>query len=247
MFKKIKNKIESKRDSDHIFWKSLIFLKDFFWVFWRYKRELKKGLFKYDNLLFKFLNAPKQFGGRFINLSHAAPKANNALPHIIEFGVCTGETINHLANIFYPEIIWGFDSFEGLPEDWQKNRRVVRRKGHLAVNEMPNVKKNVKLVKGWFKDTIPLWLDKHPGDIRFLHIDSDLYSSAKTVLSLMNSRIKKNTIIVFDELCDFNSDGKFANWEQHEWKALREWMKAFNRKIKVLSRGGESAAIRVIK
>ena len=63
----------------------------------------------------------------------------------------------------------------------------------------------------------------------------------------MNHRIKENTVIVFDELCDFNKSGNLTTWEQHEWKALCEWLKEFNREIEVLSRDIWSAAIRVIK
>ena len=37
---------------------------------------------------------------------------------ILEFGVATGRTINHLASLT-AEQIYGFDSFEGLPEDWR--------------------------------------------------------------------------------------------------------------------------------
>ena len=37
---------------------------------------------------------------------------------IVEFGVRTGKTINHIANAFPDRRVFGFDSFEGLPEDW---------------------------------------------------------------------------------------------------------------------------------
>lgn len=207
-----------------------------------------KELFKYGNFFFKFLSAPKICRKRHENLSYAASKTDNALLHIMEFGVYRGESLNHLADIFYPEIIWGFDSFKGLPEDWQKTRDVIRKKGvDFALKELPKVRENARLVEGWFKDTLPRWLDEHAGDIRFLHIDSDLYSSARTILNLMDHRIKENTIIVFDELCDFNKQGDYKTWEQHEWKALREWMKGCNRGIEVLSRTSASAAVRVTK
>lgn len=37
---------------------------------------------------------------------------------IMEFGVYSGRTINHMANLTN-KTIYGFDSFEGLPEDWR--------------------------------------------------------------------------------------------------------------------------------
>lgn len=36
---------------------------------------------------------------------------------IAEFGVATGRTINHIARLRPEDIVHGFDSFEGLPED----------------------------------------------------------------------------------------------------------------------------------
>lgn len=80
----------------------------------------------------------------------------------------------------------------------------------------------VVLVKGWFSDTVPKWLSETEGEIAFIHIDSDLYESAKEILALLNERIVPGTVIVFDELCDF--DQTYPNWKQGEWKALLEWL-----------------------
>jgi hypothetical protein len=38
--------------------------------------------------------------------------------NILEFGVYKGTTINLITKHFLNEIVWGVDSFEGLPEDW---------------------------------------------------------------------------------------------------------------------------------
>ncbi len=38
---------------------------------------------------------------------------------ILEFGVYKGETINFIASKLRDKVIYGFDSFEGLPEDWR--------------------------------------------------------------------------------------------------------------------------------
>ena len=39
--------------------------------------------------------------------------------HILEFGVFSGGTINYLAKKMPTKIIYGFDSFQGLPENWR--------------------------------------------------------------------------------------------------------------------------------
>jgi len=133
--------------------------------------------------------------------------------HHLEFGVATGRTIRHWARIWPSDTIHGFDSFEGLPETWLWNIR----KGHFA-QKLPQVPSNVKLHRGWFEETLPEWLDAHLGPIAFLHIDSDLYSSAKYVLDHVNARLVPGTVIVFDEY--FN----FPGWQQDEFRAWQEFV-----------------------
>ncbi len=60
--------------------------------------------------------------------------------------------------------------------------------------------------------------NKLSDDAAFLHINSDLYSSAHTVLFSLKERIKKGTIIVSDEY--FNYPG----WQNHEYLAYQEFI-----------------------
>jgi hypothetical protein len=116
---------------------------------------------------------------------------------IAEFGVFRGESINRLAALAHPREIYGFDSFEGLPEPW-----VGAPQGAFSLKgRLPPVKPNVTLIKGWFEQTLPPFLAGHPGrPVAYLHIDSDLYSSCKTVLQACAPRIVPGTVIVFDEI-----------------------------------------------
>lgn len=168
--------------------------------------------------------------------------------HLLEFGVWQGWSINRVAKEFPDLHFWGFDSFEGLPEPWVRTRAGDSYgQGHFAVPALPNTWKNVTLVKGFFEDSLPGWLEAHPGEIRFAHIDCDLYSASKFVLDTLNARIVPGTIIVFDELCDWEDSGVYDAWEEGEWKALLEWLEATGRRIEVLSRDTKySAVIRVI-
>jgi S-adenosyl-L-methionine methyltransferase len=50
---------------------------------------------------------------------------------ILEFGVYSGRTINHLASLTQ-QTIFGFDSFEGLPEDWRQTSRRKRSSGPIC-------------------------------------------------------------------------------------------------------------------
>jgi hypothetical protein len=50
-------------------------------------------------------------------LSHALQQVSMD-GHFLEFGVASGTTINHISSQV-SEQVHGFDSFEGLPEDWR--------------------------------------------------------------------------------------------------------------------------------
>jgi len=82
---------------------------------------------------------------------------------ILEFGVFMGYSINHLARLT-DKRIYGFDSFEGLPQRW----RDTFEKGAFAVPKLPRVRKNVTLVKGLFDATLPGFMHEHPGTVGFM-------------------------------------------------------------------------------
>ena len=234
---------------------------------------------------------------------------------IMEFGVWMGSSINRIA-AHNPHVveIFGFDSFEGLPEDWSGPWV----KGSFDMNgQMPAVRPNVKLFKGWFSDTIPLFKQyyaaKHgqpycfheevdtsekegeeedsldinnnindnnthdidneeedEGDeeeeeevsrdedtyedmdmecvpelpqVALLHVDCDLYSSTKLLFDSFINEIRPGTIIVFDELLNF--DG----YETHEMKAFYEYVTEYNVSFEVLgieSLTSQPVAVKII-
>ncbi|MBX3493932.1 MAG: class I SAM-dependent methyltransferase [Parvibaculum sp.] len=136
---------------------------------------------------------------------------------VVEFGVADGGSIADIASV-HNGIVHGFDSFEGLPEDWTGHTETAGtfdRGGAL-----PKVPKNVELHKGWFSDTIPVWKAAHADKVGFLHMDCDIYSSTRDVLALMKDRLQVGTIIKFDEY--FNYPG----WQRHEFRAWKEFVEA---------------------
>jgi hypothetical protein len=156
----------------------------------------------------------------------------------LEFGVGSGRSINVIASLLDEgRTVYGFDSFEGLPEDW----RAGFPQGRFKVRKPPRVRRNVQLVKGLFQDTLPGFLQKQEGNVAFLHVDSDLYSSAKTIFDSLDHRIVKGTVIVFDEY--FN----YFGWEEHEHKAFREFMASGNRSVEYLGycKFGQQLAVRM--
>ena len=51
-------------------------------------------------------------------LINSMDKASMLDGEVLEFGVYQGGSVTRLANHFAPDIVHGFDSFEGPPEDW---------------------------------------------------------------------------------------------------------------------------------
>lgn len=133
----------------------------------------------------------------------------------LEFGVFSGQSLKMIAASRKGEQVFGFDSFEGLPEVYRPHLR----EGHFAVDALPQVE-GAELVVGWFSDTLPGFLAEHPGPVSFLHLDADLYSSTATVLELVGPRLRPGSVIIFDEF--FN----FPGWEAHEFRAWEEFLAA---------------------
>jgi hypothetical protein len=145
---------------------------------------------------------------------------------ILEFGVAGGKSITTIAQAV-SQPVYGFDSFEGLPEDWAghgESRGAFSQKG-----KPPKVPANVVLCKGLFSDTIDQWTQAHPDKVGFLHMDCDLYSSTRDVLHRLKDRFQKGSVIVFDEY--FN----YPSWRRHEAKAWWEFVAEFSIKYRYIA------------
>jgi hypothetical protein len=110
----------------------------------------------------------------------------------------------------------------------------------------PTFDSNVKLVPGWFSDSIPLWKAANPGIISFLHVDCDLYSSTRDVLTLLNDRIVPGTVIAFDEMYPWSDPDAYDLWSEGEYRALGEWLAEYDRKFRPLLRSGHQQCSLVV-
>lgn len=179
---------------------------------------------------------------------------------LLEFGVYKGRTINHLSKLLPKNEIYGFDSFEGLPKDWDMGGKYVK-KDYFKI-DIPKVKDNIKLIKGYFSDTLEQWTlsTNNINKIKFINIDSDVYESAAHVLNILNNYINPGCIIRFDELCCWRSQfnefelsnhikrSVYSTWMNHEWKALNEWIKSNNRIVLPICRNWfQSGTVIILK
>lgn len=159
----------------------------------------------------------------------------------LEFGVATGTTLAIIAEEWRQQsnvgVVAGFDTFEGLPETWRTGFEA----GTFAQDSLPDVP-GAHLVKGLFQETLGPFLSKNRGPIAFVHVDSDLYSSADFVLRRLESRLRPGTVIVFDEF--FNYPG----WAAHEYRAWTEFVDRTGVGFEYLAytSNGEQVALKLI-
>ncbi len=116
----------------------------------------------------------------------------------LEFGVFEGYSIGWFSrHLSHPESrFYGFDSFEGLPEDWgNKPKGTFSTRGLIPAIEDTRV----HFVKGWFHDTLPDFAaDGTDFDAVIVHMDAGLYSSTLFVLSQLWAKYDSFHVI-FDE------------------------------------------------
>ncbi len=134
----------------------------------------------------------------------------------LEFGVWKGDSIRFFAghNRSPDSRFFGFDSFEGLPEDW----RGMAHERFDVSGQIPMIDDSrVRFVKGWFRDSLPGLLDELEATARgrqlVVHYDADLYSSTLYLLFTLGSRFKRYHFI-FDE------------YSGHETRALYNYVQA---------------------
>jgi hypothetical protein len=141
---------------------------------------------------------------------------------VLEFGTATGRTLNQFAYWLPNKTIYGFDSWQGLPEKFNDLPA-----GHFA-QPLPDVLPNCQLIQGWFgarpvqdqssirEFTAREFANIHKEPIALLHLDADLYSSTKTVLDAFHAHIVPGTVILFNEYWNHRT------WKKHEFRAWQE-------------------------
>jgi hypothetical protein len=140
----------------------------------------------------------------------------------LEFGVFQGESMRAWLSLSpHPESRFhGFDSFEGLPEDWATGQK---EKGHFSTGgQIPDIDDSrVRFRKGWFHETLPAFMESYkPQNRLVVHLDADLFSSTLCVLMNIDKIVAPGTVMIFD---DFNPRDDFAALHQYGRACKRDW------------------------
>jgi O-methyltransferase len=177
------------------------------------------------NGLFNYMNIGHWFRQNGFQLNDIRSSRKELYEHLagltkgpvsyLEFGVFRGDSMRIWSSVLKDpgSSLDGFDSFEGLPEDWRlaADKSTFDVEGAIPIIDDTRV----SFHKGWFSDTLPGFLKAfQPKGQLVVHLDADLYSSTKYVMDQLLPLMVRGTILIFDELFD----------RDHELRALDEFI-----------------------
>jgi hypothetical protein len=158
----------------------------------------------------------------------------------LEFGVWKGTTINFFSQFLQNNKIFGFDTFEGLSEDWYGHTNHPQGTFSLK-GVIPKLNSNVIPVAGLIQKTLPEFLQKNLNKkLAFIHIDTDTYSTCKFILENIKDRLTANSIILFDEFYNY------SGWKNGELKAFNEILGDLNYKFLAFNAYGTQTVVQII-
>ena len=132
---------------------------------------------------------------------------------------------------------YGFDTFEGIPEDWHDKKAGT----YSSDGNIPQIEGG-EFIVGKFEDTLAEFFSDPRPKASIINFDADLYSSTFCALNFSKPVIDKHTILIFDEFI-INK-----NWEQDKYRALNEFClnNNFTYEVLAVSFFTKQAAVRLI-
>jgi Macrocin-O-methyltransferase (TylF) len=141
--------------------------------------------------------------------------------------------------------VYGFDTFEGLVEDWQIDEHMLLKRGTFSLSDplaqrlirdtgasldhgLPTpLGRKVQFVKGSTYETLaPFLADRPAAPIRLFHMDLDTYESCLHALETCKDHFIEGSILVFDEYLVTNGEMRafyeFQSRYELEWR-YRAW------------------------
>lgn len=173
----------------------------------------ENGKIEYNDFLSKW-----DYTKRYPMYKWVIDKENLTQPiNYLEFGVAAGYSFDwFMTKNTHPESrFYGFDTFDGLPEDWGPFK-----KGSFSNdNKVPELKDSRgKYFKGLFQQTVPQFLNQLDTTRRnVIMMDADLWSATLYALTSIAPYLKKGDIIFFDEFVV----------PTHEFKAFLDFTQSY--------------------
>jgi hypothetical protein len=176
------------------------------------------------------------------HLPRPCPQDSDEL--LLDLGVWIGWS-TRLISEASDRTVYGFDTFEGLVEDWQVDDQMLIKRGTFSLSEplaqrfIPDtgvslqdgvpaaLGRKVEFVKGSTYDTLaPFLADRPAVPIRLFHMDLDTYESCLHALETCKDRFIEGSILVFDEYLVTNGEMRafyeFQSRYELEWR-YRAW------------------------
>ena len=141
----------------------------------------------------------------------------------LEFGVASGSSFFWwMQKNTHPQSAFrGFDTFEGLPEDWGGFK-----KGAMAFEQADNQDDRGEFIRGIFQESLHPFIlgnqEQLSSKPKVIHLDADLFSSTLFVLSQLFPYLNKGDILFFDEF----------NVANHEFLAFKIFTESFYIKLR---------------
>lgn len=151
----------------------------------------------------------------------------NVAGAFVEFGIFQGHWVKLLFDMteragLGDRDLWGFDSFKGLSRPhsaydtsyWKEGTYAASRAGverNLDVANRPRI----KLVEGFFAESLKGKEAARLGDVAYARIDCDIYEPAVECLAFLSQRLSHGAILVFDDWThdiDYGEARAFAEW-----------------------------------
>lgn len=149
--------------------------------------------------------------------------------HIMDFGVYQGYSTRIIRDELWRAKLWdrrqrgkriyACDSFEGLPEEYERLPA-----GNFAT-PVPRLRR-VRIVKGFFDASLTPELAAEVGQVSLAHLDADLYSSTVCVLNWLAPLLAPGSLLLFDE---------FYGDDPAEARAFSEWLQRTGIQVAMLA------------
>jgi len=192
-----------------------------------YLSEVSAWIAKNRDIPFNDFYAPRwDYGKRYLLYDYVLKTRILGQPiTYLEFGVSGGHSFSWWvnANAHPASRFTGFDTFEGLPEEWGGFKKGAMTT-HSRLPEIDDPR--VRFVRGLFQETLSGFLVSYEGkeNRKVILMDADIYSSTLFALTMLAPHLKKGDILLFDQF----------NVPRHEFLAFHHFTSSYYLKFKLI-------------